>query len=50
MSDEHDMPAGRKLYDNIWLLLALGIVVPTLIFTVWGLIEIQSLPYLSLDK
>lgn len=49
MSDE-DMNAGRKLYDNVWLLLALGIVVPTLIFTVWGLIEIQNIPYLPLVK
>jgi len=50
MSDEQDMPMGKKLYDNVWLLLAIGIVLPTLIFTVWGLIEIVNLPYLPMVK
>jgi len=42
--------ACQKFYDNIWLLLGLGIVVPTLIFTVWGLIEVFNVPYLPIVK
>ncbi|MDH5718381.1 MAG: hypothetical protein OEZ22_12205 [Spirochaetia bacterium] len=34
----------KKLMDNPWLLLVLGIVVPTLSYTVWGLVEVMSLP------
>ena len=30
----------QKFYDNIWLLLILGFVIPTAIYTVWGVIEI----------
>lgn len=30
----------QKLMDNTWLLLALGILIPTLSYTVWGWIEI----------
>lgn len=30
----------QKLMDNPWLLLALGTVIPTLSYTVWGWIEL----------
>ncbi len=30
----------QKLMDNPWLLLALGILIPTLSYTVWGWIEL----------
>ncbi|CAG0962391.1 hypothetical protein PLCT2_00833 [Planctomycetaceae bacterium] len=29
----------QKILDNPWLLLVLGIVIPTLSYTVWGLVE-----------
>ena len=41
---------GQKLYDNIWLLLGIGIVLPTVLFTVWGLYEVYTLPYLPIVK
>ncbi len=50
MSDGSDVPIGEKLYDNIWLLLAVGIVLPTLVFTVWGIYEVMTLPYLPIVK
>ncbi len=34
----------QKLMDNTWLLLALGVIIPTLSYTVWGWIEIALLP------
>jgi hypothetical protein len=38
-----EIPLGQRLYDNIFLLLAAGIIVMVLFFTVWGLLEITSL-------
>ncbi len=38
------LPAWQVFYDNIWLLLILGVVVPTLVYTVWGLIEVMMVP------
>ena len=34
----------QKLMDNPWLLLALGLIVPILSYTVWGWIELLNLP------
>ena len=34
----------RKLMDNPWLLLTLGILVPFLSYTIWGWIELWLLP------
>jgi len=33
----------QKLLDNTWLLLALGIVVPIISYTLWGWLELASL-------
>ena len=33
----------QRLMDNPWLLLALGVVVPTLSYTVWGLWELMQM-------
>lgn len=30
----------QKLMDNPWLLLALGLLIPLLSYTLWGLIEV----------
>ena len=38
----------QKLMDNTWLLLALGIIIPTLSYTVWGWVEILLLPVAKL--
>ena len=46
--ENEPIPAGQRFYDNIFLLLVLGVVVPTLIYTVWGLIEILAVPPLPL--
>ncbi len=43
-----DRRALQKLMDNPWLLLTLGIVVPTLSYTVWGWIELLLLPAATL--
>ena len=40
-ADKHPI---QKLLDNPWLLLALGLLVPILSYTVWGWIELANLP------
>lgn len=40
------IPAGQSFYDNYFLLLLIGIVVPTIIYTVWGLYDIYTIPTL----
>lgn len=42
--DSDGKSALQKLMDNPWLLLALGVVIPTLSYTVWGWIELWLLP------
>lgn len=39
-----DIPPGQRLFDNIFLLLALGLLVMLLFYTGWGLLEITTLP------
>ncbi len=48
--DEHSkpgsepIPLGQRLFDRPFLLLLLGLVVMFGFYTIWGLIEIASLP------
>lgn len=45
-----DSPPGerphwlQRLMDNPWLLLVLGLVIPFLSYTLWGWIELATLP------
>lgn len=32
----------RRLMDNPWLLLALGLLIPLVSYTLWGLVELFS--------
>ena len=38
------LPLGQRLFDNVFLLLAAGLVVMLVLYTGWGLWEIASLP------
>ena len=38
----------QKLMDNPWLLLVLGVLIPTLSYTIWAWIEILKLPQATL--
>jgi hypothetical protein len=42
--DPPDIPLGQRLFDNVFLLLAAGIVVMAIFYTGWGLWEVLSLP------
>ncbi len=39
-----EVPAGQKFYDNIFLLLALGVLVTGVVYVAWGIWEILTLP------
>jgi hypothetical protein len=41
---EEPVPAMQQLLDNPFLLLFIGIATPTVLYTVWGVMEIVSLP------
>jgi len=38
------VPLGQRLYDKPFLLLVAGLAVMVLVYTLWGLVEIMSLP------
>lgn len=38
------IPWQQKIMDNLWLLLALGVLVPGLIYLAWGLWELSNVP------
>lgn len=40
MKDSDKKHPLQKLMDNTWLLLALGIMIPFLSYTVWGWVEL----------
>ena len=42
--DVEKVPFGQRFFDSPFLLLLLGLVVMFGFYTVWGLIEISSLP------
>lgn len=37
-------PLMQAVFDNPFLLLVLGLAVPVVFYTVWGLLEIASIP------
>lgn len=43
-ADAERVPLGQRLFDNMYLLLALGLAVMLVIFTGWGLLEILRMP------
>jgi hypothetical protein len=49
MTDQRDdqetrPPLMQAVFDNIFLLLVIGLVVPVVFYTIWGLLEIASIP------
>ena len=41
---EEPVPVMQQVLDNPFLLLFLGIAMPTVLYIVWGVMEIVSLP------
>ena len=38
------VPAMQRVLDNPFLLLFLGITIPTVLYIVWGVMEVASIP------
>ena len=43
-----ERPVLQRIMDNPWLLLALGVVVPTVSYTIWAWVELLALPQATL--
>jgi hypothetical protein len=51
MDDEgppEPIPSGQRFFDNIFLLLGLGIAVMVVLYTGWGMWEILTMPKATL--
>lgn len=44
MKEPNKTPLLQRLMDNPWLLLALGVIIPLLSYTLWGWIELYNVP------
>lgn len=42
-SDE-PIPAMQQILDNPFLLLFLGVTIPTVLYIIWGVMEVASIP------
>ncbi len=38
------VPAMQQILDNPFLLLFLGVTIPTVIYIIWGIMEVASIP------
>lgn len=43
-NDSGKVPMMQRLLDNPFLLLFLGVLIPMVLYTLWGVIDILSLP------
>lgn len=41
---EEPLPLGQRFFDNMYLLLALGVAIMLVVFTGWGIWEVMSMP------
>jgi hypothetical protein len=44
---EEPIPAMQQILDNPFLLLFLGVTTPTVLYVVWGVMEILSVPVMK---
>ena len=42
--NEEPIPLMQKFLDNPFLLLFVGVMIPMLVYTLWGVIEILTVP------
>lgn len=43
-SDDERIPVMQRVLDNPFLLLFLGVVVPAVLYVIWGVMEIVQIP------
>ncbi|MBI5461204.1 MAG: hypothetical protein HY941_03360 [Gammaproteobacteria bacterium] len=42
--NDADVPVMQKVLDNPFLLLFLGVVMPTVFYILWGVMEVATIP------
>ena len=42
--DQEQIPVMQQLLDNPFLLLFLGVTIPTVFYIIWGVMEIVTIP------
>lgn len=42
--DSGPIPVMQRILDNPFLLLFLGITIPTVLYLIWGVMEVASIP------
>ena len=43
-ADNERIPVMQRILDNPFLLLFLGVVMPTVFYVIWGIMEIVTIP------
>jgi hypothetical protein len=43
-TNNEEVPAMQQLLDNPFILLFIGIMIPTLTYIVWGIMELMAVP------
>lgn len=43
-SEQDEVPWPQRVLDNLWLLIAISVLIPTVLYLVWGLWEVAELP------
>ncbi|MBX6366900.1 MAG: hypothetical protein IRZ04_02910 [Rhodospirillales bacterium] len=43
-ADDGKVPTMQRVLDNPFLLLFLGVTIPTVLYIIWGVIEIAQIP------
>ena len=41
---EEPQHPGQKIFDNIWLLFVLSLLISTVVYNVWGIIDLLNVP------
>ncbi len=36
---------GQKFFDNIWLLFVVSLLISTLVYNVWGIVDLMNVPF-----
>lgn len=42
--DDRDVPVMQRILDNPFILLFIGILIPTMTYIIWGIMELISIP------
>ena len=42
--EKENITQGQKIFDNMWLLFLLSLLISTLIYNVWGIFNLLTVP------